>query len=178
MTDWVLMFDRLGQSMPSVQLMLTWFAFVLALAFFIIALHKLYKIGDARANAGSGERMIVPIAYILAGSALLWFQQTYQILRNSFFGSDASVGYGAYSPFNFFAAFELIIQTVGILWFIRGCALLAESSKPGVQHGAKGFVFLIAGIMAMNFDYTINTISNGLSWFENATLATSAGLGY
>ena len=64
----------------------------------------------------------------------------------------------------------LIIRTAGIIWFIRGSVLVAQASEPGGQHGMKGLVFIIAGILAMNFDNTIamlNTLlSRVMDWFS------------
>lgn len=172
------MIERLSQSLMPVERLLTGFGYVLALVFFLIAMSKLHKIGNARANASSGERVIVPLTYFLAGMALMFFPNTFDIIRNTVFGSDATLSYIPYKPFDFYSAFGLIVQTVGILWFIRGTALLAESSKPGVQHGAKAVAFLIAGIMAMNFDYTANTIFSMLGWLEKATLGAANQLGF
>ena len=59
----------------------------------------------------------------------------------------------------------LVIQTAGIIWFMRGCVLLVQGSNPSKQEGAKGMTFIGAGILAMNFQYTIGIVNyamNGL----------------
>jgi hypothetical protein len=60
---------------------------------------------------------------------------------------------------------EIVVQTAGLLWFVRGCVLLVYSSEPGKQQGPKGLTFIIAGIFAMNFEGTyamLNYIMNHL----------------
>ncbi len=177
-SDLVSMLDRVGQSLFPVQALLTGFGYMLGIIFFIIAIRKFYVIGNSRATSGSGERMFVPTVYLMGGALLIFFPTTFKIVRNTVFGIDSPLAYAPYDPFNFYSAFGVIVQTVGILWFIRGTSLLIQSSNPGVQHGPKGLIFLVAGIMAMNFDQTINVINGALSWLEQTTLTARQGLGY
>lgn len=176
--DLVTMIDRLGQSLGPVQRMLSGFGYVLGIVFFIIAIKKFHKIGNARAMSSSGERMIVPVAYLGIGALLVYFPSTMDVIRSTVFGTDSPISYDASSGTDFNAAFGFFVQTAGILWFVRGCSLMAEASNPGTQRGSKGLLFLIGGILAVNFDYTAGMIDGALSWLENATMSASKSLGY
>ena len=54
----------------------------------------------------------------------------------------------------------ILTETAGLIWFVRGCNLLAKSSEPGAKNGAKGLGFLIAGILAMNISSTSQMLND------------------
>ncbi|MDI1352463.1 MAG: type IV secretion protein IcmC, partial [bacterium] len=60
----------------------------------------------------------------------------------------------------------------------RGCVLVVHSSEPGTQDGPKGLVFIIAGILALNFDNTIAMINSVLEHLISWTLKLKASQGY
>ncbi|MCC5791856.1 MAG: type IV secretion protein IcmC [Legionellaceae bacterium] len=177
-TDWVLMLERLAHSLLPVQALLTGFAYILGIVLVIVSLRKYYAVGNARARSGSGQGMFVPTVYLIGGAALIFIPSTLKILSHSVFGTDSILSYAPYNPFDFYTGIRIIIQTAGILWFIRGVSLLVEASNPGVQHGFKGLTFMTAGILSMNFEVTLGILNSMLSWLEGATLKATQNLGY
>ncbi len=117
--------------------------------------------------------MWVPISFLLGGGALLFLRTIAESVSNSFFGVGNILQYESYNPYNIFSSMRVIIQAVGVVWFIRGCVLLVHSSDPGVKSGSKGLTFLIGGIFALNFEATysmLNYIVNALlKWTHFST---------
>lgn len=153
--DWITMIGNLSRSLFPVQHLLSGLAYLIGILFFITAISKLHKIGDHRANSSSHERMFVPLAYILGGSAMIFLPSAVSTLSNTAFGVGNILQYADYNPDNLMSSMGLIIRTAGLIWFIRGAILLVHASEPGVQEGTKGLAFLCAGILAMNFDNTV-----------------------
>ena len=168
----VAILDHLGQNLRPVQAMLTGFGYILGIIFVIISIYKFYVIGNARARSGSGQHMFVPLTYLIGGALLIFIPSTFSLMRNTLFGVNSPLAYAPYDPYNFYSAITILIQTVGVLWFVRGTALLVHASNPGVQHGSKGLAFLFAGILCMNFDQTVEIIGTGLQWLAQITLSS------
>jgi len=103
--------------------------------------------------------MFIPLAYFLGGAALIFLPTTLTVLSNTAFGTDSILAYATYNPYNIYDAMKLVIKTMGLIWFVRGCVLLVHASEPGVQEGPKGLTFLFAGILAMNFEGTISILN-------------------
>ena len=167
------MIGHLSQSAFSVQHLVAGLGYVLGLLFFIIALHKLHKIGSSPAGSAS-ESLFIPIAYLVGGSGLLFLPSLYGVLSNTLFGTGNILEYGKYNPYNIFNAMSVIIRTAGIIWFVRGCVLLTQASEPGVQHGPKGLMFLTAGIFSMNFETTLSMINWIIQQILAYTLTSNA----
>ncbi len=167
-SDIVAMIGNLSRSLFPVQHLITGLAYLIGILFFMIALVKLKKIGEAAGR--SQEKIFVPLAYFLGGAALVFIPKAVTLLANTTFGVSNVLSYTNYNPYNFYSAMGLLIQTAGIIWFIRGCVLLVSASNPGVQHGPKGLAFLCAGVLAMNFQSTaafLNTVMTQLqSWTQ------------
>ncbi|CDZ76751.1 hypothetical protein BN59_01026 [Legionella massiliensis] len=166
-TDLVTIIGNVSRSMFPVQYLLSAFAYVLGTAFFMIGIAKLKKIGESRGR--SQEKLFVPIAYFLGGSALLFIPTTVSGFANTAFGTGNILQYTSYNPFDVYSSMATVIKTAGIIWFIRGCVLLVGSSKPGEQHGPKGLAFLCAGVLAMNFQNTTAMASAIMGQLSNLT---------
>jgi hypothetical protein len=162
-TDLVAMIGNLSRSMFPIQYLITGFAYLLGILFFIAGLKKLKKMGAA--GGRSHEKMFIPIAYFFGGAALFFLPTMIKVASNTAFGAGNILRYTNFNSYDIYSAMGIIIQTVGIIWFIRGCVLLVHASEPGVQHGPKGLAFLCAGILAMNFEntaYYLNTVMDKL----------------
>ncbi|KTC78119.1 hypothetical protein [Legionella brunensis] len=157
-TDLITMIGNISRSLFPVQHLLTGGAYVLGLLFFIIALQKLKKIGGS-GRQSSSEKMFVPLAYLAGAAALLYLPSAVSIMANSAFGTGNVLQYIDYNPYNIYSSMGFVIQTAGLIWFIRGCVLLIHASEPGVQWGPKGLVFLCAGVLAMNFQNTASMLA-------------------
>ena len=175
-TDLVTMIGNLSRSMFSVQHLLSGLAYLIGLVFFFLAISKLKKIGGSGGH--SQEKMFVPIAYFLGGAALIFLSSTVDSLANTTFGTGNILQYAKYNPYSVYSSMTLIIETVGLIWFIRGCVLLVSASQPGVQHGPKGLMFLCAGVLAMNFQNTAAMLNAIMGHLEALTLTIKNSQGY
>lgn len=178
-TDLVAMIGNISQSLFPVQSLISGLAYLLGILFFINAIAKLRKIGDARARSSSHEKMFVPIAYILGASALLYLPSALQALSVTAFGTGNILGYMAsYNKLDITDSMQVVIQTAGLIWFVRGCVLLVHSSDPSFKQGPKGLAFLCAGVLAMNFEATVSTVNGIISRLEDLTMAVKNSQGY
>lgn len=170
MTDLITMLENLSKSLEPVQSLVQGSGFLLGWIFMIIAVMKLKKIGDSRARGSSSEKMFGPLAYFAGGSALLFLPQAFTVMGTTLFGASGSaLEYSSYKAINVVAIMKVIIRTVGIIWFVRGCVLIVHSSDPSVKHGTKGLAFLCAGVMTVNIDGTMAVVEYALSGLESLT---------
>ncbi len=173
-TDLVHMIGNLSQSLFSVQYLISGFAYLLGLLFFISALLKLKKMS----GRNSHEKIFVPIAYLLGGVAMFFLPSAMGTLANTTFGTGNILEYTSYNPYDIQNSMGLVIRTAGLLWFMRGCVLLVHASEPGIQHGPKGLAFLCAGVLAMNFENTIGFLNFVMGHLEALTLSIKRSQGY
>ncbi|KTD65905.1 protein IcmC (DotV)-like protein [Legionella spiritensis] len=176
--DLVMMIGNLSRSLFPVQHLISGAAYLVGILFFITAISKLRKIGDARARSSSQEKMFVPLAYFLGGAALLFLPSAVGVLSNTTFGVGNILQYTSFNPYDITNSMGLIIQTVGLIWFFRGCVLLVHASEPGVQHGPKGMAFLCAGVLAMNFKVTLSTANSIIEKMIAVTLTVKSSQGF
>lgn len=153
--DLITIIGNLSRSVFAVQHLLFGGAYVLSFVFFMVALAKLKKMSGSH----SSERMVVPLAYLFGAASLLYLPSVLGSLANTAFGTGNILQYSDYSPYNIYSSMIFLIQTIGVIWFIRGCVLLVHSSDPNVKWGSKGLVFLCAGVLAMNFQNTANMLA-------------------
>ncbi|AUH70677.1 protein IcmC (DotV)-like protein [Legionella sainthelensi] len=168
--DLVTMIGNLSRSLYPVQHFITGGAYILGILFFMTAIAKLRKIADYRAQSSSQEKMYGPMMYLIFGALLLYLPSALDVMANTAFGVGNILTYSSYNPSNIFSSMGLLIQTIGILWFVRGSVLVAHSSHPGTGHGPKGLAFICAGILAMNFDNTIAALNYVVNNFVTWTL--------
>lgn len=154
-TDLITMIGNLARSLLSVQHLVSGLAYVIGFLLIFTAIQKYKSIAGSRAGSSSHEKMFVPTAYLFGGAALIFLPSILSVMSNSVFGVGNILQYTKFDPYNIVSSMKLIVRTAGLIWFIRGCILLIHASEPGVQDGPKGLTFLIAGILAMNFDNTI-----------------------
>ncbi len=154
-TDLVTMLGNLGQSMASLQRLISGFGYLLGILFIMKALTKLKSLGERQ----SKESKFLIFAYFAIGAILLFLPSTISVLNNTTFGVGSVVQYASFSQFSLIGSMLIIIKTAGILWFVRGCVLLTHGSEPEGKLGTKGITFIIAGILAMNFQGTMGIIT-------------------
>lgn len=157
--DLITILGNISQSLSSVQRFLTGFAYVLGVWFVVVALIKLKMIVASGRFGGASNRMFIPFAYFLGGCVFIFIPSAIETLGNTAFGISNPISYSTKNPYNIFNSVGFIIQTMGLVWFIRGCVLLVHASEPGIQWGPKGLVFLCAGVFAMNFQMTVDMLA-------------------
>lgn len=176
--DLITILGNISQSLYPLQRLITGGAYILGVLFFLTALGKMRKIADSRAQSSSQEKIFSPLMYMLFGSILLYLPSALHVMANTAFGVGNVLTYTNYNPTNIYSSMGVIIRTAGILWFVRGCVLVAHSSQPGTQHGSKGLLFIIAGILSMNFDNTVSMLNHLMSYISNWTIAIKKSQGY
>lgn len=155
----VSMIGNLSRSLLPVQTLITGIGYLLGLIFMFKALAKLRKIGDARMGSSSHEKMTGPITYFIAAGALIFLPSMITVLSNTMFGQGNILQYVSYNPHDINNSMAIVIQTAGLIWFLRGCVLMVHGSEPGAKGGRRGLLFLIAGILATNFQDTMGVVN-------------------
>ena len=171
--DLVTIIGNVSHSFFSIQYLATGLAYIIGILFFIKSLLKFHHIGNQKGGS-SQEKMFVPTAYLLAGAAMVFLPSMVGVLSNTVFGVGNILQYATYNPHDVYSSMGMIIRVAGLIWFIRGCVLLAHASEPGVQQGPKGMMFLIAGIFSVNFDTTVNYLSWVVSQLLSFTMNSPA----
>lgn len=171
--DLISIIGNISQSLFSFEKLITGFAYLIGLFFIIHALGLLRKIGSSKGHGASNQKMFVPIAYTLMGSALIYSPSAIHALANTAFGEGNVLQYSNYSSINIYSTMGMLIQTAGLIWFVRGCVLLAHASEPGVKEGPKGLTFLVAGIFAINFDNSVAMLNYILTHLMTMTISLS-----
>lgn len=171
--DLITIMGNISQSLGPVQKLLSGMGYLLGILLIMNGLIKLKKVGESR-GGGSQEKAFVPLVYILIGSLLIFLPSTIQVFSNTAFGVGNILQYSAVNPYDIKTSMIFLVKTAGLLWFVRGCMLLIYSSQPGSQgkDGPKGITFIIAGILAMNFEGTygiINYLTNQLLSLTNSS---------
>lgn len=160
-TDLIVMFNNLSRSLPAVEEFLGGFAYIFGIIFCLAGLSKLK---EAYAEGGSA-RITAPIAYLLTGIGLLFLPSLVDAYSSTLFGSQDNVlAYSQSDPYDIYSSMVILIQTIGFVWFIRGCILMSHSSEP--QHGQegrkgmgpKGLLFIIGGLFAINIYSTVDML--------------------
>jgi hypothetical protein len=175
--DLITILGNLGQSLGAVSHLISGLAYILGIVFLFTAIHKLKMIGDARANSPSQVKMFVPLMYIIGGAAFIFLPSAVNIVTNTAFGAGNVLQYSSYNKVNIVNVITWFIRVAGLIWFIRGAVLLVHASEPGVQEGPKGLTFLIAGILAINFNGTVSAVNYILKQLFNlgSTISSQAG---
>lgn len=175
--DLITMIGNVARSLFSVQHLVSGLAYVLGFLLIFTALQKYKSIAGKRANASSQEKIFVPTAYLFGGAALIFLPSVIDVASNTAFGIGNILQYSKFNPFDIVSSMKLIVRTAGLIWFVRGCILLIHASEPGVQEGPKGLTFLVAGILAMNFDNTVYYFTYVFNQLLTLTMTTPTNSG-
>jgi len=152
--DIVSMIGNLSQSLVQVETLFVGLGFLLGIVLMITGILKLKNM-----NGPSGGGMAGPMAFLLGGVALVFLPTMLGALSNTVFGNGNILQYIQYDPYSIYNSMGIMVQTAGLIWFVRGTMLLVQSSDPGSEGGPKGLVFVIAGILAMNFGSTVSAVN-------------------
>jgi len=155
----------MGSSIKPLETVISFFTYLLGIFLLWTSVKKAKDIADKRARAGAGGQIFVPVSYAVGGISFIYLGSVMEIAQNTFFGMDSPIAYanwfdelkGKYGD----AVYVMmrLINLSGLIWFVRGIMLMIHATAPGVQHGAKGLGFMLAGIFAMNAEYTANGVA-------------------
>lgn len=159
---------NISRSFLSLEVLVRGFAYILAIFFFVTALTKLKR--HFAAGHGSQEKIIIPFAFIIGGTMLLYLPSALDIAISTTFGVGNVLSYASYKPYDVMNSITIFLQLAGLIWFVRGCVLIVNSTQPGFEHGAKGVVFVCAGILALNFQGTTNFLTDMINALLNSTM--------
>lgn len=164
---------NIASSMAPVQRLISGAAYLIGIAFAIKALFCLKALGESRTMMSGNASIKEPLAYFLVAGMLIYLPTGFQILMNSTFGPNSSILAYAdsdnptmdalFGPDSVVgASLSLIIQTIGLIAFIRGWVLIARSASQGQPPGGtgKGMIHVFGGILAMNIVGTLEIINN------------------
>jgi len=163
------MIGNVSQSLGPVQALIKGLGYLLGLFFIAIALTKFKHVADSKSHGSSHQKSSGPIIYFLVGVMLLFLPSMMATLSSSVFGENNVLQYVQYNPQDVYASMGIVIQTAGLIWFVRGCSLIVHMGEPGAEEGPKGFVFIVAGIFAMNFQATYGMIDYALTHLLSLT---------
>jgi hypothetical protein len=177
-TDLVTIIGNFSQSLYPMQRLISGFAYLLGILFFITAIEKLKKIGGKGRQGSSQDHMYTPMMYMIIGAMLIYLPTALHIMANTAFGVGNVLTYSNYNSTSIYSSMGLLIRTAGILWFVRGSVLVAHASEPGSKDGAKGLVFILSGIIAMNFDSSVAMVNSMLAAVIRWTMTFKASQGF
>ena len=148
------MLGHLSQSLYSVGALVGGLGYVIGIVFILLSLVKLRAVGSM-----SQEGLTKPLLYFGAGVLLLFLPSTLTVITNSTFGTGNVLQYIQYNPYSGYNSMGILIQTAGLIWFVRGCTLVVQGGQPGAKEGSKGLAFILAGIVGVNFEYCYGVLS-------------------
>jgi len=168
MIDLIGILTNLRASLGPIQTMLTGFAYISGIGLVLTSLAKLRKIASAGPQSPSQEKIFVPLTYMGVGAGLIFMPSTFSVLSNTLFGSTNFLAYSSNNEATVMSVMTFLVQTAGVLWFVRGSFLLVHASEPGVKEGSKGLTFILSGILAMNFETTFDMLNATFSYLFSA----------
>lgn len=165
--------QNIANNLMPVQTMIRGFAYVMGISFALKAIYTLKMYGEARTMMSGNTDVKGPLIYFLVAAVFLYFPTAMSVMLNSTFGSSNVLEYQAItSQSNVISTLfgsdyigrplTIIIQTVGLVAFVRGWVLIARSASQGQPPGGagKGLVHVFGGIFAMNIVATLEIVNN------------------
>lgn len=170
--------NNIAASMAPIQRMVSGFAYIMGICFAIKALICLRQYGESRSSMMSNNAsMKEPLVYMLVAGMMIYFPTGLAVLINTTFGTSSGGTILAYAPTqsnnnvlsSMFGtnsmvgeSIVMIIQTIGIIAFVRGWVLISRAAGHGQQPGGtgKGLVHIFGGLLAMNIVLTLEIVNN------------------
>lgn len=170
LTSQVDVLTNIARTLEPVQRLLTGAAYIMGLGFFFKAIQTLKMYGESKTMSSGGGNLKEPVIYFFVGAMLIYFPSALSALLMTTFGESTitayhSNGQGVFGPSSAVGRpLTMVIQTIGLIAFIRGWVLIARSASQGQPPGGtgKGFIHVFGGILAMNIVRTIEIINNTL----------------
>ena len=159
------MLVNLSESYTPIFKMLTGGAYVMGFAFGMLAIYSLKEYGQARTMMSSNTSLKPAVIYMLVASVFLYMPSVVDILMQSTFGATTiPISYSETGSTDVVSADVQIailrlVQLIGVIAFIRGWFILAQSAKQGTQSVVgRALTHIIGGILAINIIGTKNVI--------------------
>ncbi len=162
---------NLARSMPAIQKLVTGASYLLGIMIAMKAVYTLKIYGESKTMMSSHGNMKEPFIYFLVAAFLLYLPTGLGIVLSTTFGDNSILSYSSGGVLtNMFGGSQIgfaivsIIQTIGLIAFVRGWHLVAKSAS-GQNHQAsigKAMTHIFGGIFAINIVETVNIIYNTL----------------
>ncbi len=166
---------NIANSLLPVQKLISGGCYLLGLIFAFKAISSLRALGESKAMMSSGHSIKEPLVYFLVSAMLLYLPSGMAVLLATTFGSSSILGYSGEGADGVLTSvfgqdsilgqsIVIIIQTIGIIAFVRGWVLVSRASSQGQQPGGtgKGLMHVFGGILAINIVQTLQIINNTL----------------
>ena len=159
---------NLAQSMIPVQEMVTGASYLMGLSFAFKAVLTLKAQGEQRSSMGAASLKEASL-YLIVAAMLLYFPTALEVFMDSTFGYSTILAYGSNTTFSSMfgdagASLTIIIQTIGMISFVRGWVIIARSASQGQGPGSlgKGLMHVFGGMFGMNIVGTVEVVYNTL----------------
>lgn len=180
LTDWITsqanVLHNIARSLVPVQQMLTGLAYLIGITLAFKSIYALKVYGEARTMMATNASLKEPLSYMAVAAVFIYFPTAFETLMITTFGYSNVLAYSPIESSNstlnsLFGAgstvgrpLALLIQTIGLISFIRGWMMIARASGQGQQPGAtgKGIMHVFGGILAMNIVGTLQIINKTL----------------
>lgn len=164
-------FENLNLSLEKVYPAIEKICWIAGVFFVLKGLYMLKKMGYKTAFMGGGAGLTGPAFVVIIGVILINTPGFIKIMLMTLFATSdiqntvawetrqgTDTWYSAITPM------IGLIQVIGLVAFLRGWILLVKANKENAQPGnmSKGFLHIIAGVMAVNITGTIDMINQTL----------------
>lgn len=167
---------NIAKTLAPVDRLITGAAYIIGISFAFKAIHTLKEYGESRTMMSGSRNMKEPVIYFMVSAILIYLPTAFKIILTTSFGYGTVLAYGPISSGDsaietLFGAgsviggpLTMIIQTIGLVAFVRGWILIARSASQGQQPGGmgKGLMHIFGGILAMNIVGTLEILDNTL----------------
>ena len=168
--------SNIANSLAPVEKLVSGAAYLMGLGFAFKALLSLKQNAERTMSSASNASVKEPAVFMLVACVLIYLPTGFQVIMNTTFGYSNVLAYAPISSNNstlnvLFGqdsavgeSLSLIIQTIGLIAFVRGWVLIARSASQGQPPGGtgKGLTHVFGGILAMNIVGTLQIINNTL----------------
>ena len=175
-SDQAQVLTNIANNLLPVERLITGSAYLIGLAFAFKAIQSLKSFGEQKTMMSSGGSLKEPLTYILIAAILIYFPTAVGIFMKSTFGDSNVLQYAPIDSSNstidaLFGSgsivgrpLTIIIQTIGLVAFVRGWVLIARAAGQGSQPGSsgKGMMHVFGGILAINIVGTLEILNKTL----------------
>lgn len=157
--------NSFSESFPELIHLVLGLGYLMGIGMIIHALTLFYDLGGRQTAQNVPGHFYGAWSFLFSGAALLWLPSMLSAMEVTLFGNDSPLAYenadlstelGEYLDVN--DVMPNFFMLVGVIWFVRGWSLIASSGDPGVQHGKRGVIMLIASLFAINFEDTLTLV--------------------
>ncbi len=161
MVDWIQMLKNLSYSLLNVEIMTFYLFAFIGICLIISGIFGLVQFGN-KMNEEPGKKKEAILKIV--GGAMLFslINSTIPALVSTFFGS---VNIRDFYSLHFdmsadvYLAVKRVCQLAGVIWIGLGILTLIKEDEGQQSKSFKGVCYIVAGVMAMNYEYAAKVLS-------------------